>query len=171
MDLRGRVPFFYGKKQFITPLNKTFQIPGVIILLIEKGIRMFTSIKYTFCPNCKEPVEITTQWSIGPKSRIGKPTFYKCKVCDGEYSDGLKEWPEMTGFEKGFEIFRFILIDIMAILVAAVVIMFAVSIPLNASNNTMLLTFAFSAAAMTILCIVLNIRKVKLSKKRFGEAE
>ena len=132
---------------------------------------MFTSIKYTFCPNCKKPVEITTQWHIGPKSKIGKPTLYKCKFCNKEYSDGLKEWPEMTKFDKVYEIFRFILIDIMAILVASVVIMFAVSIPMNADNNTMLLVFTIAAIVMTVLCILLNIRKVILSKKRFNKSE
>lgn len=130
---------------------------------------MSISVGVTLCPNCNTVVDIKSRWSL-LKSKIGTPTFYVCKHCGGQYSDGKKEWPEMKTFEKVCEIIRFIIVDILIMLVAGLVVMLATAIIANSESNKVWgLSFFISAFVVLALCIFLNIRKVLLSKKRFSE--
>lgn len=130
---------------------------------------MFSSVAIAICPNCNKPVEIKTQWGV-MKSKIGTPTYYVCEHCGGQYSDGKKEWPEMSLFGKIYEILRFIMIDIVLLLTAGTVAMISTAIIANSESDKVWgLSFLIGAIAGLGLGIFLNIRKVHLSKKRFQE--
>ena len=121
-----------------------------------------------FCPNCKKPVDFSVRTGLFPKSKIGAPTLYTCKHCGSEYSDGMKEWTQVSALEKALEIFRFACIDVVVTAVAGFVVWVALMILLNASAVGTYLAF-IAAAVVLALCVFFNIRNVRLSKKRAAE--
>ena len=123
-----------------------------------------------FCPNCKKPVEFTMGAGFR-KSKIGQPTFYKCKHCGEVYSDGMKEWRDMSALEKGVEIFRFACIDVVVMLVAGVLLALGIGIALDSKQSTMLIIFLCAAVLALGVSIFLNVRKIRQSNKRRAEAE
>ena len=129
------------------------------------------SFGISFCPHCNKPVDFSIRAGGISKSKIGTPTVCTCKHYGEQFTDGMKEWKEMSAIEKTSEIIRFVTLDIIITLVAGFVVALGVSIPLNLTTNTMCVIFLCAAVAALAVSIFLNVRKIRLSNKRLAEKQ
>lgn len=52
------------------------------------------------CPHCGKLLEFNLEGGGGTAQDFGQPIIFKCPKCSGRISNGLKEWPNLSAFQK-----------------------------------------------------------------------
>lgn len=52
------------------------------------------------CPHCGKLLEFKLEGGGGTAQDFGQPVVFKCPKCSGRISNGLKEWPNLSFFQK-----------------------------------------------------------------------
>lgn len=52
------------------------------------------------CPHCGKLLEFALEGGGGTARDFGQPVIFKCPKCSGRISNGLKEWPNLSVFQK-----------------------------------------------------------------------
>jgi DNA-directed RNA polymerase subunit RPC12/RpoP len=132
---------------------------------------MSYTINWSRCPYCHKTLSVNFQQGRRFKEKIGQPAYYKCPNCQQEIWNGLKEWPDLNGYEKFIEIFK----HTISVLIAGPAIGFMISFFVlgllfrmieNSLTAVIIIAIIISGIIM-LLSFIGFIREVKESSDRY----